>query len=404
MNERISTLQYQLEARKVESFRLKKERKKLRLENLKNLKAKEQNLLKQIDLYDKKIEESKKSLIVEIERKSIQLKNCSIKLDSSKYCCKNNHASEENNQNLHESYRKIQIAMEKLNNQYIISQENPSYKLQQTIAIKPKQNLNEFENNCDSIQTDHCKPRNQSLETNQSCDVITLHKESTEREVKTLKESSATETEVNNVLLKPHSGETLIYISNDQEGNLKKITHASEINEIAAINLEPLSNNCLLNQEMSNTFNDQEFYFGEKINIEKMTISNDSKSDYSTISSNSSNIQRKLFVGSDNDGNHVRKENENSVNQLEILNCEVEVDDNYSTDFMSDDNTSKFQGAYQFNKDDDNTIEFLDEKQSNESSYEEERSEGDVVFEDKTFIEQYSHDSNFVSKYNSVHK
>lgn len=72
MELRIKTLQEQLEARKIESFLLKKEQKKLRLENLK---AKEQDLLKQIELYDKKIEESKKSLMVDVEKKNIKIKH-----------------------------------------------------------------------------------------------------------------------------------------------------------------------------------------------------------------------------------------------------------------------------------------------------------------------------------------
>lgn len=287
--------------------------------------------------------------------------------------------------------------MEKSNNPDIISQENSSYKLQQTVVIKPKQNVHRFENNCDSIQTDHCKPRNQSIETNQDYGVLILHKESTEREVEILKESSEIDSKVNSILLKPDLVETLIYTSNDKEENLKKKSHLKEINVIAVKNLEkPLCNNCISNQEMSNTFNNQGFSFGDKISIENLTFSN---RHIITNSSNSSDIQKKLFFGSNKEGNIMCEENENDVDQLKTLNNEIGVDDNYSTDFISDDNSSKFQESYQFNKSEDNTIEFLDEEQSNESSYEEERSEGDVMFEDKICIEHYSNDeSNFVSK------
>jgi len=416
MNVRISILQNQLEARKAESFKLKKEQKKLRLENLKTLKAKEQDLLKQIDLYDKQIEESKKSLIVEIERKSIQLKKYSTKLESSKYLNKNDCTSEKNNhQNLHELDRKswtdekqylYPIAIEELNNSDI-SQENLSHKLQQTNVIKPEQNFNEVDNNCDPVQSNYYEHRNHSSEKNDCFNIVSLHKESIETEAKTLKESSEIETKVNNVFLKSHSVEEPIYTSDDQEGNLKKIkTRSSEINEIDVIHLEePLCNNFIPNQKiLSINSNNQEFYFGEKINIGTSTMSNGSKSDDHTITSTSisSNIQRKSFINSNEDGNNLCEKIENNINQLELLNSEYEVDDTYSTDFVSDDNTSKFQETY-FNKNDNNMIEFLDEEQSI-TSYEEERSEGDVVFEDKTFIEQYSNNNNVVSKNYVIYK
>jgi len=139
----------------LKSFKLKKKHTKLKLENLKNI---EHDILKQIDLYDKNIEASKKNLIVETERKSVyQTKHCSLKLDSpSKYVSqkiKNNENYQTlkvNSRQLHASHRQMRtdghkysypIATEKSNNHVDTSEDK------QNVAIITKQNFNKYKNN-----------------------------------------------------------------------------------------------------------------------------------------------------------------------------------------------------------------------------------------------------------------
>jgi len=131
---------------------LKKEQTKLKLDNLKAI---EHNILKQIDLYDKNIEESKKSLIVETERKNVlQAKQCSLKFDlPSKYFNKkiknneNDQTLEVSSRHLYASHRQMRtdrykysypVAPEKSNNHVVTSED--------------KQNFNKCKINCNSVQ------------------------------------------------------------------------------------------------------------------------------------------------------------------------------------------------------------------------------------------------------------
>jgi len=148
---------------------------------------------------------------------------------------------------------------------------------------------------------------------------------------------------------------------------------------------------------MSETSNNQELYL-ETDNKKSLSIHNNINSNTSSISSDSGSVQRNLIVNLNNNDTDVCEMQKNSVIQFEEPNYKIGLEDIYSPDFTSDEYTSEFQGSYQFNKH-ENIIELNDSEQSNETSYEEDRSEGEIIFEDKTFIEQCSDDhGDFVSK------
>ncbi|XP_003241790.1 centrosome-associated protein 350-like [Acyrthosiphon pisum] len=153
---------------------------------------------------------------------------------------------------------------------------------------------------------------------------------------------------------------------------------------------------------MSETSINQELCL-ETDNKNSLIIHNNIKSsNTSSISSDSGSIQRNLIVNLNENDTDVCEMKKNSIRQFEEPNYKIRLEDVYSPDFTSDEYTSEFQGSYQFNKN-DNIIESNDSEQSNETSYEEDRSEGEILFEDKTFIEQYSDDhGDFVQKENST--
>lgn len=402
MDTRIITLQEQLDAKKLESFRLKKEQKKIRLENLK---AKEQDLLKQIQIYDKKIEESKKSLMVEIKRKSVNVSKSLITFDSSS---SNSSCSVHQNiinydhtsQHMNESDRitwtdgkKYFYPIEtKEANDNVTSLDKPVNEVQQKNVNKSKENRNKYISYCDSVKIDSYKLIEQSIETTPVCKIVQLHKE-TEKEINASNKTCEIETEVNIHSKLPQQNTLDIHKSNDHIPNLKEETHLCKKNEMKCLHLGiPLSNNSITNQTMSETSNNQESYI--EIENEKSLILHGNINCSNTSSSNS-DIQTKSFVNLNE--NDVCEKQKKDINQYNVNNYKIELDDIYSPDFTSDEYTSEFQESCQLNKNDN--IELNDSEQSNETSYEEERSEGDIMFEDKTFIEQYSDDhSDFVSK------
>lgn len=343
MELRIKTLQEQLEARKIESFLLKKEQKKLRLENLK---AKEQDLLKQIEFYDKKIEESKKSLMVDVEKKNIKIKQ-DFSSKSSNYF--------------------YPVEIRKSIDHNFTSLEKPMN--EKNIVIKSKTNFNKYTGDCGLEDTDDF-----NLEKN-ICEVVLLPKEASARDVKTSKEAvEIIQTGINNIFLKSQPSNSLVDSSTEkiQSNNLKTINDT----------------------KTPNIFSNQALYLEKNMNSEKLPISSSNvDNNHSNFSSSSnSDNERKLFVDF-NETDNVCKKNKNNTNPLEVSNNDIEVDNDYSLDFTSVENTSECQKSY------DNIKELQDEEQNYESSsYEEERSEGDIIFEDKTFIEKFSDDCNEVSK------
>lgn len=389
MDTRIATLQEQLEARKLESLRLKKEQKRLRLENLK---AKEQDLLKQIESYDRKIEESKKSLMIEIESRNMQVTK-SLKIidtsSSSEYNSsifqkitnyKNICSSETHSPNSHESDIKMTTDKEKYIN-YTAFHEPSNYdtpiKPQHEIVTKPKLKHIEY-----STSNNINKQRIlQSLETNH--DIVSSLKEPTSMEVNNTKESLKNLTNANSTTLKYQSEDALIDTSCNLSEKSKAETCLDNINDIGN-SIEVFSYNySVSNQEISNTSDDPELNSVKKNIYKKLKYSlDDITRSHSTLSSsNNSSIQRQFSV-------------EPNVTDSNML------DEHYSPDFTSDENSSELHKLSEFSKHDANAIESLKEIQNNESSYEEERSEGDVMFEDKTFIEQNSDSSDSVSKNN----
>lgn len=371
---------------------------------LANLKAKEQDLLRQINLYDKEIEESRKSLMVEVEkkkneRKSIQVNSSSLELDSSSKSSsssvvKNIINYESDDSLLKERCQFLNVSdkitcvdgkkyfcpITELNNE-----DKPPYKLKKT-AIKSKQNHRRFTNNFDSVKIDNYKL------TNEVCEVLPSYKKPIEIEVNTLKESHEIQTEVSNILIKSPSMDTLVHTLNDVEDLIEKT-------------LSNKKNEDIQDQEILKTVYNQELYLENNTNTENLTIlyPNTNHNHSNTSSSNKSNIQRNLFIDFNENGNSLCVNKENRMNEFETLSIEIGVDDDYSPDFISDDNISMVQGSYDVNINDDNIIiEFHDREQNNESSYEEERSEGEVMFEEKTFIEQYSVDSDLVSKTKNI--
>jgi len=392
---------------------LKKEQKKLRLENLK---AKEQDLLKQINLYDKKIEESKKSLMVEIKKKNMHELKTSIKTHSSSTdsSCSvlQNIIDYENvyNQQMNESDKitwtdgkKYFYPIEETGTacNHSISLDKPVNELQKKNVNKLKENHNMYINNFDSVNIDNYKLAEQSFQTLESIPVNEdelLHEKHTTKEVNASKVSHGTETEVS---IKSQPQNTLnIQTPNYPKENSKEEKHAHEVNKTIdnRINLNvPLCKYSFPNQIISETSNNQEPCL--KTDNTKLLIVHDNINCSNTISpSDKSTSEKNLLMNLNKNDIDVCEKQENSINQFEVPNDKIGLDDIYSSDFISDDCTSDFQGSYQFNKN-NNIIELNDSEQSNETSYEEERSEGETLFEDKTFIEQYSDEhSDFVSK------
>lgn len=401
MDVRIKNLQEQLESRKLESLKLKKKQKKLRLENLK---SKEQDLLKQIDLYDKKIEESKKFLMVELEKKKIEVTKLSIKHDShlkNSSSIIQNVTNDEINNFLEKSSELLNISddimiteknkylyptlIKKLNNE---NQDNPIplaksvYELQQNFSNKSKDNLDGYAYDCVSIKVDNCM--NKSLETNQVHKVLPLNKELT-----TLEVNSFNGIQSKIPYFKSQSLKISIPSSSDLREKLNEETHKNKINNDIDINVKiPCCDYSIINQDKLNTLNDQAFYLENNANIKNSTLSFVNSSNES--SSNSNNIQKIMFDDFSGECN----ERENSVNHTETAFKEIELEDNYSPDFILDENISEFKRSYEFEP---CIMESQDITQNNESSYEENKSVGEIVIEDNTFIEQFSDDSDLVS-------
>lgn len=299
MDIRITTLQEQLEARKLESERLKKEQKILWLENLK---AKEKDLLKEIELYDKKIEESKKSLMVEIQKKNIQVIKSSLS-QNSKYSNKSilqnkisyTNSLEKNNQHINKTMPEIKKD---------ISFDDPASVIHQKIDIKTKNDFTNCTNKCDSVKFNNYKLKNQTfqfLKTNQMDDKnLLLHRQTSIIEDNTLKKSHDVQTEINK-------------------------------NE------------------------------NDKILCEKK---------------------------------------QNYICQFNILKNAIRTNNDDSSDFTSDESISEFHVLSELNKYDCNIEELLNKEENKESSYEEEKSEGDIMIEDKIFIEHYSNNDLVRKNYN----
>lgn len=391
---------------------MKKEQKKIRLENLK---AKEQDLLKQINLYDKKIEESRKSLIVEIKKKNMHESKTSIKTHSSSTdssCSvlqniinyKNDHDQQmdESDKTTLTDGKKYFYSIETGTAcNHSISLDKPVNELQKKNVNKFKDNHNMYTNNFDSVNIDNYKLTEQSFQILKSIPVNgdeLLHEKHTAKEVNASKKSYGIETEVSN---KSQPQNTLnIQTSNYPKENSKEEKHAREVNKTInnRINLDiPLCEFSFSNQIISETSNNQEPCL-KTDNKKSLIVHDNINCSNTTSSSDKSASEKNLPINLNKNDIDVCKKQENSINQYEVPNYKIGLDDIYSSDFTSDDYTSDFQGPYQFNKN-DNIIELNDSEQSNETSYEEERSEGETLFEDKTFIEQYSDEhSDFVSK------
>eukprot|EP00102_Acyrthosiphon_pisum_P010643 XP_008179023.1 PREDICTED: centrosome-associated protein 350 [Acyrthosiphon pisum] len=421
LDTRIISLQEQLEARKLESFRLKKEQKKLKLENLK---AKEQELLKQINLYDKKIEESRKSLMIEIKKKNMHVPKSSMKNDSSSSTNSScsvlqNIINYENDHSQH-MYNSDKITRTDGKKYFYpittneecdhsISLNKPVNELQKKNVYKSKENHDMHTNSFDlvnNIDSYNCIEQSfQSLKTIPVCEGVQLNEKHTAKEVNASNKSHEIENEVN-IFFESQPQKTLdIHTSNDLKVHLKEETHSCEINETIdnSLNLDiSLCKYSNPNKIMSETSINQELCL-ETDNKNSLIIHNNiNSSNTSSISSDSGSIQRNLIVNLNENDTDVCEMKKNSIRQFEEPNYKIRLEDVYSLDFTSDEYTSEFQGSYQFNKN-DNIIESNDSEQSNETSYEEDRSEGEILFEDKTFIEQYSDDhGDFVQKENST--
>lgn len=402
MDIQIKNLHERLEAQKLELSKLKKKQKKLKLENLK---IKEQELLKQIEYYDKQIEELKRSLLVEIERKSIQvMKNYSIKHNSSKnsttsdvqniICYENNYnESEQNSQNSHVSNK---IIHNKNKKKYVcpvttnhsinfnVPQDKLICELQQNVIVQLKENFKNYIN-INSEEIDICKLANesfQSSETNQVCEILLLHQEPTVIKRDTLKHFNNNQTEINIVSLNVQPADILTHASSNNEN--RSVSNL-ETNKVVILNLKHL-------QDKPNTDYDNQ----EKNSIIKSSITckninyNNSDSNLSI----SSHLQKIPVIDSIKDINDICVKKDNNTIQCEISNNETKIEymDDYSPDFTSDENSSEFQ------ENTNSMINIHDNDKNSESSYEEDRSEEEIMFENKTFIKSYLNNNNTVSK------
>jgi len=337
---------------------------------LESLKAKEQDILKQIELYDKKIEESKKSLMVDIEKKSNQVKQYSIKHG---LFSKNFPTCSTQTQNIENDHS--QNVLNKITStNFCVPQDKQLIQLKST---ELKENFSGSTNDdCESEKLIDCKSKNhpvQFSETDQTHRVVPLHKEEIVTKNCILKEYNKIQTEVD---IAPFSFQQkgLTHKSNNDKNSLKNKSCSRTINKV--------SNTSDLPEKISST--------------EKITTSFESmNNNHSNTNLSKNNMFQKVLIDS-------HQHLDDGVSQLKVSINETEIGsvDAYSLDFMSDDNSSESQGSYEFLRINNNMIDEHNSDQNNESSYEEDRSEGDVMFEDKTFIEQYSSDHEPVSKNN----
>jgi hypothetical protein len=359
--------------------------------------------LKQIELYDNKIEKSKKNLLAEVEKKNIQLTKSSMKHDSSSKQSKfsifekvnydYDRATEKHGQNLPMSDKITwtdgkeffypKITNQTSNNE--LKTLKSAYELPQQNAFTPIKHLSLFSNNSNSIIVDYSKLRKQLfqyLETNKVCETVPLQNDSTILEVNSFKESQYIQSNSQSVEISSHP-------TKNHEVNLQEDNFSCNINDV---HINPEGRLCeysIPHVEMLNKKNNQDSHIENNTNVLNITTSCSSiNNDSSTSSSTSSNIQR---TPNEND-NNLFEEKEDNVSRYNILNIET---DDYSTDFTSDENTPEFLRLNEINK--HNSIIESQMTEENESSYEEERSEGDIMFEDKTFIEKYSGCSDVVN-------
>jgi len=278
----------------------------------------------------------------------------------------------------------------------------PVNKLQKKNVYKSKENHDTHTNNFDSvnINSNNCIEQTvKFLKTIPVCEGVQLYEQHTAKEVNASNKSHEIENEAN-ILLESKPQKTLdIHTSNDLKVNLKEETHSCEVNETIDNDIDiSLCKQPIPNKIMSETSNNQELYLETDSKNSLIINNNMYSSNKSSVSSDSGAIQRNLIVNLNENDTDVCEMQKNSVSQFEEPDYKIGLDDIYSPDFTSDEYTSEFQGSYKFNKN-DNRIESNDSEQSNETSYEEERSEGEIIFEDKTFIEQYSNNhGDFVSK------
>lgn len=396
MDVEIKNLHERLEARKLESSRLKKKQKKFKLANLK---TKEQELLKQIELYDKKIEKLKKSLLVEIEEKSTQaIKNYSIKhMSSSKNSTtsdvqniigyENNYNKlEQNGQNSHVSNKiihnknkeKYDVCPITTNNSIScdVPQDKLICELQQNVELK--ENFKKYIN-INSEEIDICKLANesfQSSETNQFSEIVLLHQEPIVIKHDKMKHFNNSQTEINIVSLNVQPAGTLTHASNNYEN--KSISNL-ERNKVVIFSLKHL-------QDMPNTYDDRE---KNSITYKNININNSNSS-----LSNSNHLQKIPVVDSTKNINDICLKKDNNIIQWEISNNKTKIEsiDDYSSDFTLDENSSEFQ-------ENNNSVINLDDNDKNSvSSYEEDRSEEEIMFENKTYIKSYLNSNNPVSE------
>lgn len=404
MVERISILQEQLEARKLESSKLRKKQKRFQLENLK---AKEQGLLKQIEFYDKQIEESKKCLMTDVEKKSSRTSKCStnqmfpstqtansnfqntINTEShclSVDCSSKSHAVDKMRLIKNDDKSFSPITTINLNNHNISSQDEIVRKLKQKVVDELKENLIiNFTNH--SI-----------TENNYDGEIIPLHEESIVIEIDNLKKSQENSSIPQFVSQKSQLTERLAPSLLNHE-DISKQDYPTKINKVVDLDSELSSHKRANHNPFILDISDN-----QTVNhcVENSTTCYENLKDNhpKTSMPDHSNSQRKCFVKIND---NVCSKTMNNVNQLEILNNEIKTDsiDGYSPDFTSDENTSEFQEPHKCLKN-DKAIGLHYDDQSNESSYEEDRSEGEVVFEEKTFIERYSDDNDLVSIINTT--
>lgn len=395
MDIQIKKLQERLEAQKLESSKLKKKQKKLKLENLK---IKEQELLKQIELYDKQIEELKKSLLVEIERKSVQVvKNYSLKHNSSSknattsnvqniICYENNYnKSGQNSHNSHASNKNKEKYMCPVTTNNSINCNMPQGKLicelQQNVIVELKENFKKYINI--NSEENICKLANESFQspgTNQVCEILFLHQEPTVIKRDTLKQFNNSQTEINIVSLNVQPVGTLTHASNNNEN--RSVSNL-ETNKVVILNLKHL-------QDKPDTYDNQE---KNSIIKSSITCKNTNYNHSDSSLSSSSHLQKIPVIDFTKNINDICVKKDNNIIQWEISNNETKIEsmDDYSSDFTSDENPSEFQNT-------NSMVNVHENDKNSESSYEEDRSEEEIMFENKTFIKSYLNNNNTVSE------
>ncbi|XP_050434945.1 uncharacterized protein LOC126842108 isoform X1 [Adelges cooleyi] len=364
---RIKTLKKTLEDKKLESNRLKKEQKKLKRESLKVI---ERELLREIEAYNKQIEDSKKKIVVEVERNNIEvikcLSVCSASPDhsvlqrvlhneskkSSNHSCSDEVVCPE----VSEPFTKEPL----LSNQQVC--EAPNH-----VSAHSDENLDTY---ASSLESDCVLIKSVNQLSSQTPSSIQLEIQ----QQLLLKNNFANDKFLGVKNENPLTAECSTQTVEKIKDNIEQIDNFEPPLDLNAkvLIVDDLLVNRTEDSNCNNTVGAQRQLFNKQLTSNEIGVENKIETSYLSEV-----------------GDYGSKVIDEDLECLELSKNDTTIDESYSSDFTSDSSTSDIPLPEEpSNRNDKSTC--VSDK---ESSYEEDRSEGDIIFEDKTFIEQHFDES-----------